>query len=387
MLSERIQKMTPSATLSLNQKAGELTKQGIDIINMAVGQPDFQVPENIRLVAEKAAREGHGKYTPATGKIELRQAISGKFKRENNLKYDVNEIVVASGAKPILFATVLALCNPGDEVIVPAPYWVTYPDDIRLCGANPVFVEAREENKFAITADAIAEKITDKTRLLILNDPSNPTGAIIPKEEKEKIAELCLKHNIWILSDEIYERLVFEEEYFSIASLGEDIWNKTITLNGLSKTYAMPGWRIGYAGIPLELAKKIGGALSHITGNPNTIAQIAGIEALNGSQDEVGKMIQIYKKRRDMFLDGLSKIEGIKCVKPGGAFYLYPNLSSHYDSNITNSTQMAEKLLVEAHIAAVPGAAFGTDEHVRLSFATSEEKINECLIRLEKFFG
>jgi len=387
MLSERIQKMTPSATLSLNQKAGELTKQGIDIINMAVGQPDFQVPENIRLVAEKAAREGHGKYTPATGKIELRQAISGKFKRENNLKYDVNEIVVASGAKPILFATVLALCNPGDEVIVPAPYWVTYPDDIRLCGANPVFVEAREENKFAITADAIAEKITDKTRLLILNDPSNPTGAIIPKEEKGKIAELCLKHNIWILSDEIYERLVFEEEYFSIASLGEDIWNKTITLNGLSKTYAMPGWRIGYAGIPLELAKKIGGALSHITGNPNTIAQIAGIEALNGSQDEVGKMIQIYKKRRDMFLDGLSKIEGIKCVKPGGAFYLYPNLSSHYDSNITNSTQMAEKLLVEAHIAAVPGAAFGTDEHVRLSFATSEEKINECLIRLEKFFG
>ncbi len=387
MLSERIQKMTPSATLSLNQKAGELTKQGIDIINMAVGQPDFQVPENIRLAAEKAAREGHGKYTPATGKIELRQAISGKFKRENNLKYDVNEIVVASGAKPILFATVLALCNPGDEVIVPAPYWVTYPDDIRLCGANPVFVEAREENKFAITADAIAEKITDKTRLIIFNDPSNPTGAIISKEEKEKIAELCLKHNIWILSDEIYERLVFEEEYFSIASLGEDIWNKTITLNGLSKTYAMPGWRIGYAGIPLELAKKIGGALSHITGNPNTIAQIAGVEALNGSQDEVGKMVQIYKKRRDMFLEGLSKIEGIKCVNPQGAFYLYPNLSAHYKNGITNSTQMAEKLLVEAHIAAVPGAAFGTDEHVRLSFATSEEKINECLIRLEKFFG
>ena len=386
MLSERVKRMTPSATLSLNAKAGELMSQGIDVVNMAVGQPDFSVPENIRRAAEKASREGHGKYTPATGIIELRKAISTKFEKENNLQYTIDEIIVASGAKPILFASILALCNPGDEVIVPSPYWVTYPDDIRLCGAKPVFVEAKEEHDFAITADAIAEKITDKTRVLLLNDPSNPTGAIIPKEEKEKIAELCLKHDIWILSDEIYERLVFDEDYLSIASLGKEIWKKTITLNGLSKTYAMPGWRIGYAGMPGKLAKKIGGALSHITGNPNTIAQIAGVEALNGSQDEVLKMVKIYKERRDMFLEGLSQINGISCVKPRGAFYLYPNLSAHYVNGIENSTQMAEKLLNEAYIAAVPGVAFGTEEHVRLSFATSKERIKECLVRLKKLF-
>jgi len=386
MLSEKIKRMTPSATLSLNAKAGELMSQGIDVVNMAVGQPDFQIPENIRRIAEKASREGHGKYTPATGIIELRKAISKKFKEENNLQYTTDEIIVASGAKPILFAAILALCNPGDEVIVPSPYWVTYPDDIRLCGAKPVFVDAKEEDKFAITAEAIAKKITSKTKLLILNDPSNPTGAIIPDEEKRGIAELCLKHDIWILSDEIYERLVFDEDYLSIASLGKEIWEKTITLNGLSKTYAMPGWRIGYAGMPKELAEKIGGALSHITGNPNTIAQIAGVEALTGPQDEVKKMIEIYKKRRDIFMKGLNKINGIKCVNPKGAFYLYPNLSAHYKNGITNSTQMADKLLNEAHIAAVPGSAFGTEDHVRLSFATSEERIQECLIRLEKLF-
>lgn len=387
MLSERIQKMSPSATLSLNAKAGELREQGIDVVNMAVGQPDFPVPENIKQAAIKAIKDGCGKYTPATGTVELRKAISGKFKRENNLKYNVNEVVVASGAKPILFAAVLALCNPGDEVLVPSPYWVTYPDDIKLCGANPVFVEAKEEDGFEIKADSIAEKITDKTRILILNDPSNPTGGIISESEKRKIAELCLKHDIWILADEIYERLVFDREYFSIASISKEVWNKTITLNGSSKTYAMPGWRIGYAGMPAEMAKKIGGALSHITGNPNSIAQIASVEALNGPQDEVERMKEIYKARRDMFVERLNNIPGIKCFKPGGAFYLYPNLSAHYNDEITNSTQMAEKLLNEGHIAAVPGAAFGTEEHVRFSFATSEERIEQCLNSLEKMFG
>lgn len=387
MLSERIQKMSPSATLSLNQKAGELREQGIDVVNMAVGQPDFAVPENIKQAAIKAINDGCGKYTPATGTVELRKAVAGKFERENNIKYDVNEIVVASGAKPILFAAILTLCNPGDEVLVPSPYWVTYPDDIALAGAKPVIVEAKEEDRFEIKAETIAQKITDKTRVLILNDPSNPTGVIISEEEKRKIAELCLKHDIWILADEIYERLVFEGDYFSIASISKDVWNKTITINGSSKTYAMPGWRIGYAGMPAEIAKKIGGALSHITGNPNSIAQAATVEALNGPQDEVERMRGIYKKRRDMFVERLNKINGIKCVKPGGAFYLYPNLSAHYNEEITNSTQMAEKLLNEGHIAAVPGAAFGTEEHVRFSFATSEKRIEQCLDSLEKMFG
>lgn len=379
--------MSPSATLSLNQKAGELREQGIDVVNMAVGQPDFPVPENIKQAAIKAINDGCGKYTPATGTVKLREAVSGKFERENNLKYDVNEVVVASGAKPILFAAILTLCNPGDEVLVPSPYWVTYPDDIALTGAKPVIVEAKEEDGFEIKADAISEKITDKTRILILNDPSNPTGRIISEPEKKKIADLCLKHDIWILSDEIYERLVFEGDYFSIASISKEVWDKTITINGSSKTYAMPGWRIGYAGMPAGIAKKIGGALSHITGNPNSIAQAATVEALNGPQDEVERMRKIYKKRRDIFVEKLNKINGIKCVKPGGAFYLYPNLSAHYSDKITNSTRMAEKLLAEGHIAAVPGSAFGTEEHVRLSFATSEKRIDQCLASLEKMFG
>lgn len=387
MFSERIMTMAPSPTLALNAKAQELKKQGIDVVNMAVGQPDFPVPENIKQAAIKAVEEGNSKYTPASGMPELKEAIVQKFIRENNLKYEVGDIVVASGAKPILFAALLALCNPGDEVLVPSPYWVTYPDDIKLADCVPVFVEAKEEDGFEIKAEAIEKKITDKTRILILNDPSNPTGGIISEEEKRKIAEVCLKHDIWILADEMYERLVYDGEYFSIASINEDVWNRTITINGLSKTYAMPGWRIGYAGMPAEVAKKIGGALSHITGNPNSIAQVAGIEALNGPQDEVEKMRQIYQKRRDMFVEGLNKIKGIKCVKPGGAFYLYPNLSANYTDEINNSTKIADKLLNEAHIAAVPGAPFGTDEHVRFSFATSEERIQECLNRLEKLFG
>ncbi|MFC1656209.1 pyridoxal phosphate-dependent aminotransferase [Patescibacteria group bacterium] len=387
MFSERILQMAPSATLALNAKAQELKKQGVDVVNMAVGQPDFPIPENIKQAAIKAVEEGNSKYTPASGTPELKQAIVDKFARENNLQYEVADIVVASGAKPILYAAMLALCDPGDEVLVPSPYWVTYPDDIKLAGLKPVIVEAKEEDGFEIKAEKIAEKITDRTKILILNDPSNPTGGIISEEEKRKIAELCLKHDIWIMADEMYERLVFDGEYFSIASIDKDVWNKTITVNGLSKTYAMPGWRIGYAGMPPEVAKKIGGALSHITGNPNAIAQVASIEALNGPQDEVGKMREIYHKRRDMFVDGLNKINGIKCVKPGGAFYLYPNLSGNYNDEISDSTKMAAKLLEEAHIAAVPGAAFGTDEHVRFSFATSEERIQECLNRLEKLFG
>ncbi len=387
MPSRRIQRMTPSPTLILNAQADELRDQGVDVVNMAVGQPDFPVPKNIKKAAQKAARDGNGKYTPAIGTMPLRSAIKQKFARENNLSYQEDEIVVATGAKPILFAALLTLTNPGDDVLVPAPYWVTYPDDIRLCSANPVFVPAREDDGFEIKAETIERHITDKTTVLILNDPANPTGVLISEEEKRKIAALCIKHNIWIIADEIYERLTYEKAHYSIARIGDDVWNKTITLNGVSKTYAMPGWRIGYAGMPKAIAQYIGGALSHITGNPNTLAQIASIEALNGPQDEVEKMRNIYQKRRDYFVEGLNRIPGIHCVKPGGAFYLYPNISAHYNDIITNSQDMATLLLEKAHIAAVPGKSFGSDEHIRLSFAASEERINECLSRLRALFS
>ncbi|MBD3156412.1 aminotransferase class I/II-fold pyridoxal phosphate-dependent enzyme [Candidatus Peregrinibacteria bacterium] len=386
MLSRRIQRMTPSPTLSLNAQADEMRDQGIDVVNMAVGQPDFPVPKHIKKAAQKAARDGNGKYTPAIGTMPLRKAIKQKFARENNLSYQEDEIVVATGAKPILFAALLTLTNPGDDVLVPAPYWVTYPDDIRLCGAHPVFIPAREDDGFEIKADTIKQYITEKTAVLILNDPSNPTGVVISEEEKRKIAALCIKHNIWIIADEIYERLTYDTQHYSIARINDEVWEKTITLNGVSKTYAMPGWRIGYAGMPQSIAKHIGGALSHITGNPNTLAQIASIEALNGPQDDVEKMRHIYQKRRDYFIQGLNKIPGIRCVKPGGAFYLYPNMSALYNDATTNSQDMATLLLEKAHIAAVPGNAFGSDEHIRFSFATSEERINMCLARLENIF-
>lgn len=387
MLSNRIRCMTPSPTLSLNAKADEMRDQGLDIVNMAVGQPDFPVPKNIKKAAQRAARDGNGKYTPAIGTILLRTAIKNKFARENNLAYQEDEIVVATGAKPLLFAALLTLTNPGDDVLMPSPYWVTYPDDIRLCGANPVFIEAREEDGFEIKAETIERHITKKTTVLILNDPVNPTGVLISEEEKKKIAALCIKHNIWIIADEIYERLTYDQNHYSIAQIDDTIWNKTITLNGVSKTYAMPGWRIGYAGMPKEIAKHIGGALSHITGNPNTLAQIASIEALSGPQDEVEKMRTIYQKRRDIFVEGLKTIPGIECVKPGGAFYLFPNVSAHYNKNIKNSQEMAALLLEKAYIAAVPGIAFGSDKHIRFSFATSEERINMCLTRLRTLFA
>lgn len=385
--SDEVMQMSPSATLALNAKAGEMKAEGVDVVNMAVGQPDFPVPENIRRAAHEAIDiEGGGKYTPATGLPELKEAVSGKFKQQNNLDYKPSEIVVAGGAKPILDAAILALCERGDEVMFAAPYWVTYPELVKLRGAVPVVVDTTEEEGFVVKADAIEAKITDRTKILILNDPGNPTGVVIPRKEKEKIAELCLKHDIFIISDEMYERLVFGEEYFSIASISDEVRSRVVTVNGASKTYAMPGWRIGYAGMPEPVAKKIGGALSHKTGNPSAIAQRAVIEALNGPQDEVEKMRQIYKERRDMFIDGLKEL-GIPCVVPGGAFYLYPNMSGFYDDEVKDSEAMAKKLLENAHIAAVPGAAFGTDEHVRLSFATSEERIQECLNRLRKLFG
>lgn len=385
--SDEILSMAPSATLELNAKADEMKAQGIDVVNMAVGQPDFEVPENISKAANDAIdMPGGAKYTPATGLPELKKAVAEKFKRENGIDYDTSEIVIASGAKPILYAAILALCEHGDEVMFADPYWVSYPDLIKLRGAVPVVVETKEADGFVVKAEDIEKKITDKTKILILNDPGNPTGVVFPPEEKKKIGELCVKHNIIIISDEIYERLVFDGEYVSIASISDEIKARVVTVNGLSKTYAAPGWRIGYAGMPAPIAKKVGGALSHITGNPNSVAQRATIEALNGPQDKVEEMKKIYKKRRDMFVEGLKEI-GIPCVVPGGAFYIYANMSGFYNDEIKDSVTIAKKLLEEAHIAVVPGAAFGTDEHVRFSFATSEERIQECLDRLKKLFG
>jgi len=383
-LSKKILGIAPSATLALNAKAKEMKAEGIDVLNFAVGEPDFPAPMNIQQAAHQAIDDGAFGYTPASGMPELKQAVATKFQRENNLKYDPAEIVCASGAKPLLYGALVALLEPGDEVIFASPYWVTYIEIIRLADGVPVIVEAKEEDDFEMKAEAIEEKITDKTKVILLNTPSNPTGGVISEQEQRRIAELAEKHDLFIISDEIYDRLVYDGEHFSIATVSDEIKDRTITINGASKTYGITGWRIGYAGMPLELAKSMEGFLSHITGNPNSIAQRAVVEAINGPQDEVAKMKQEFAKRRDVFVDGLNDIEGIICKKPSGAFYVYPNFSKHFTDEIDTSTKMAEHLLTKAHIAGVPGDAFGTNDHIRFSYAASMDQIEECLKRLRE---
>lgn len=385
-LSKKILGIAPSATLALNAKAKEMKAAGIDVLNFAVGEPDFPPPKNIQEAAHKAIDEGYSVYTPASGSPELKEAVVTKFQRENNLKYNTSEIVCGSGAKPLLYAALIALLEPGDEVIFASPYWVTYIEIIKLADGVPVIVEAREEDDFEIKADAISEKITPKTKLLLLNTPSNPTGGIISEQEQRKIAQLVLKHDLYVISDEIYDQLVYEGEHFSFASISDEIKERTVTINGASKTYAITGWRIGYCGANKELAKAMGDFISHITGNPNSIAQKAVAEAINGPQDEVKRMKQEFAKRRNFFVDGLNAIEGISCVKPKGAFYVYPNMSAHFKGEIDSASKLAEVLLEKAHIAGVPGEAFGTKEHIRFSYAASMETIEECLKRLKGLF-
>lgn len=386
-LSEKIKKIAPSATLALNAKAKEMKAKGINVLNFAIGEPDFPTPQNIKDAAKKAIDENFTKYTPATGIPELREAIAAKFKRDNNIAYSAGEIVVGSGGKPLLYGALVALCNPGDEVILPAPYWVSYVEMIRLADGVPVIVNAREEDEFEIKASAIEEKITPKTKIILLNSPSNPTGGCISEEEFRKIGELAVKHNLYIISDEMYEQLLYEEKNFSPASISEEVRNRTVTANGASKTYAMTGWRIGYIGAPKIIADAIGNFLSHINGNANSIAQKACLEAITGPQDEVARMKEEFKKRRDRFVEGLSSVKGISCLKPKGAFYVYPNFSKLFTDEINDSSKMADYLLEKSYIAAVPGAEFGTNEHIRFSYATSMETIEECIKRLKELFG
>ena len=381
-LSKKILEISASPTLALNAKAKEMKTSGIEVLNFSVGEPDFETPENVLKAAHRAIDDGYTKYTPANGLPILKEAIVAKFKRENDLDYDTSEIVVGSGAKPLLYATLVALCDPGDEVIFAAPYWVSYLELVKLADAVPVPVLALEEDDFELKAEAVAEKITEKTKVIILNTPSNPTGGIISEDELRKIAELVVKHDLYVIADEIYERLLYEGKHFCIANVNEEMKKRTITINGASKTYAMTGWRIGYLGADTEIAKPISNFLSHVTGNPNAIAQMAFVEALNGPQNAVENMKKEFRKRRDLFVDGLNSIHGISCKKPAGAFYLYPNFSGLFNKNRQDSMAMASYLLDELHIAAVPGKVFGTDEHIRFSYATSVEVIEECLRRL-----
>ena len=393
MLSQKAMEISPSLTLAISAKAKKMKSEGLDVIGFGVGEPDFDTPKHIREAGIKAIEEGYTRYTPASGTAELKQAIVDKFKNDNNLSYKPSQIVVSSGAKQSLDNAFRAVLNPGDEVIVGSPYWVSYPEMIRLSDGVPVIVETKEEEFFKFNIDTLEKVVTEKTKAMIINSPSNPTGAIYSKEELKNIAEFAKKHDIIIISDEIYEKLIYGTEvHTSIASISEDAYNRTIVINGVSKAYAMTGWRIGYAAANEKIASLMSNIQSHTTSNPCSISQHASLAALKGDQSPVVEMNKEFEKRRNFMVERVNTINNLSCVKPDGAFYVMVNISKVLGKEIDgkiieNSFIFGDLLLEKEKVAVVPGVAFGADEFIRLSYATSMENIKEGLDRIEKFVG
>lgn len=390
ILSNRAKSLKPSPTLAINAKAKSMQARGIHVISFGAGEPDFDTPQNIKQAAVKAIEEGFTKYTPAGGIDELKDAIIQKFKRDNHLTYERSEILVSCGGKHSIYNLAQALFDQRDEVIIPAPYWVSYPPIVALAGATPVIAETMERDDFKITPQNLKKMITPKTKALIINSPSNPTGSAYTKEELEKISEIAISKNLFVISDEIYEKIIYDNfQFVSIASLGEDIKKRTLIVHGVAKTYSMTGWRIGYTAGPEEIITAMNNIQSQSTSNPNSIAQKASVEALNGSQDEVKRMVAAFNQRRNYIIDRINKIQGVSCNKPIGAFYVFPNFSHYYGKNyqgkkIANSTDLAVFLLDVAKVAVIPGIEFGSDPFERFSFATSMENIKEGLDRIEE---
>ena len=389
--SRKAKNINPSITLAFTAKAKALKAEGVDVVSFGAGEPDFNTPKNIIDAAIRAMEEGKTKYTPTAGIIELREAICNKLEKDNNLKYNPNQIIVSTGAKQCLADVFMAILNPGDEVIVPTPYWVSYPELIKLADGTPVFVEANEKAGYKYTIEDLEKVVTDKTKALVLNSPNNPTGTIYQKEELEVIAEFAKKHDILIISDEMYEKLIYDgEKHISIASLSQDAYERTVVINGVSKAYAMTGWRIGYAAAKEEIIKLMVSVQSHVTSNPNSIAQYASVEALNGPTDELVKMIAEFDNRRKFMVKRIGEMEGLDIIYPKGAFYLMINVSSVYGKaingkTINSSLDFSAELLEEEKVAVIPGAAFGLDKFIRLSYATSQKDIEEGLNRIENF--
>jgi len=383
-IAERMKQIAPSMTLAIDAKAKKLKEEGQDILNFGAGEPDFNTPQVICDAAKKAIDEGHHKYTPAAGTVELRKAIGQYLNREYKVLYEPGEIVVSGGAKHSLYNAFLALVNPGDEVLIPSPYWVSYPEQVKFAGGIPVFVECSEADEFKLTPEVLKAKITPKTKVLILNSPSNPTGAVVSRKAMEGIAELVLKHKIWVISDEIYAKLIYGEEHVCFPSINKELMAQTILVNGMSKAYAMTGWRLGYAAGPAKVMKVIGDFQSHSTSNATAIVQKAGIAALAIPDSEILKMVAVFQKRRDMIVDGLNAIPGVKCLKPAGAFYVFPNVKGLFKPGRSNSMELSEYLLDKAKVALTPGIAFGAEGYMRLSYATSEKVILEGLKRIKE---
>ena len=391
MLADRLKTLAPSSTLAVQAKAKELRAKGIDVISFGAGEPDFDTPQRIKDAAVEAMRRGQTKYTEVGGIPELRAAVCAKLKRDNGLAYDPPEILVSVGAKHTLFNLVVALINPGDEVLVPAPYWVSYPEQVRMVGGVAVDVETSEASGFDLDPDRLRAAVTPRTKLIVLNSPNNPTGAVFSPAALQAVARLAIERNLWIVSDECYEALTFEGRHVSVASLSPEVKARTIVVNTCSKAYAMTGWRIGYAAGDRTLIKGMTDVQSQVTSNPSSVAQWAAVEALTGPQDEVAKMAGEFDRRRRLIVAGLNGLPGVRCVMPKGAFYAFANVSGLFgrtwqrpDGAVTlkSSVDVTGFLLEEARVAVVPGKDFGSDAHVRLSYATSDALISEGLARM-----
>lgn len=393
-LSETVQRIKPSATIAAAAKAKELKSTGVTVYEFTLGEPDFTTPAHICEAAKQAMDEGHTHYTAVAGIPELRQAIVDAYERDHGIKYTPDQVVASNGAKHSIHNVLTALCGPGDEVIIPTPYWVSYSDLVEICGATPVLIETKEEDGFCMTAEQFEAAITDKTKLLMLNSPCNPTGGVFPVEQLESIARVAVKHQIPVLSDEIYEKLIYEGyEFRSFASFGEDVKDLTIIVNGVSKAYAMTGWRMGWTLAPLDITKAMSKLQSQETSCPCSITQYATIAALNGPQECVGEMLEEFAKRREYVLGRLKAMPGLSFAEPGGAFYAFFNVSSYFGKelpggkSVENASDFCTVLLEEANVALVTGDAFGAPGYVRLSFATSMEILEAGLNKLEEFLA
>ncbi len=387
-LSKKAENISPSITLEITAKANELKSQGLDVVSFGAGEPDFNTPKNIMNAAIKAMEDGKTKYTPAAGILELKETICKKFKEDNDLEYTPKQIVVSTGAKQSLANTFLAILNPGDEVLIPVPYWVSYPELVKLADGVPVFVQTSKDNNYKYTVEDLKKSLSSKTKAVLINSPNNPTGTIYSKTELQQIAEFAKENDLIIISDEIYEKLIYDgNEHISIASLSKDAYERTVVINGVSKTYAMTGWRLGYCGCSEKIAKLMNSLQSHMTSNTNTIAQYAAIEALNGPVEDLKAMVKEFSDRRNLMIDKLSTIENIDIIKPNGAFYIMINISKYLNKElngqkIQNSIDFARALLDEEKVAVIPGAGFGLDDYIRLSYATSREIIEKGIGRI-----
>ena len=390
-VAQRMTTISPSLTLAIAAKSKAMKATGESVISFSVGEPDFNTPEHIIDSAKAALDAGQTKYTPSSGLLPLRKAICEKFKKDNGLDYEPSQIIVSNGAKHSIFNACYATLEQGDEVIIPAPYWLTYPEVVKVCGATPVYIDCKKENKFKFSAEDLKKAITPKTKMLIFNSPSNPTGAVYTEEEVRAIAKVCEEAEIFVLADEIYEKLCYNGvKPFSIAKCSDKMKELTITINGVSKTYAMTGWRVGYLAAPKDVAKAIDSFQSHATSNACSISQFATLEALSSSEEEIAEMVNVFDKRRAKLLSLIADIDGVQAIEPDGAFYVMLVVSGLYgkkfgDKTIMGSIEFADALLDAEKVATVPGVSFGADDCLRLSYSLSDQDIEEGLKRIKRF--